>query len=198
MRGDAARSLPHAEALLGLCREHNIQSWAPTAGLVYGWARWHLGEREAGMAGMRQGAALFRQARVGVYIPFVGLALGEAQAQSDGPEAGLATLDETLAENERTGQRWLDAELHRQRGQILLQGRLADTTAAEAAFTRAMEVAHGQQTKVFELRAALSLAKLYDATGRGKMAREVLAPILAAFDKGQELPEIDEAKRLGA
>ena len=150
------------------------------------------------MAGMRQGAALFRQARVGVYIPFVGLALAEAQAESDGPEAGLAMLDETLAENERTGQRWLDAELHRQRGEILLKGRRADTAAAEAAFMRAIEIARGQETKVFELRAALSLAKLHDAAGRRKTAREVLAPILAAFDKGQELPEIDEAKRLGA
>jgi predicted ATPase len=198
MRGDAARSLPHAEALLGLCREHNMQSWAPTAGLVCGWARWHLGERDAGMAGMRQAAALFRQARVGVYIPFVGLALAEAEAESDGPEAGLATLDETLAENERTGQRWLDAELHRQRGEILLQHRPGGIADAEAAFVRAIEIAHGQQTKAFELRAALSLAKLYEATGRRKMTREVLAPLLASFDKGQELPEIDEAKRLGA
>jgi predicted ATPase len=178
--------------LLKLAREHNFPHWTAVGTFIHGWARWRLGEREAGLAEMRQGVALFRQTAIGVYVPFLGQALAEAEAESGGPDAGLAVLDETLAENERTGQCWLDAELHRQRGEILLRGRPAD---AEAAFTRAIEIARGQQTKTFELRAALALAKLYNATGRGKLAREVLAPVLAAFDK-QDLAEIAEAERL--
>jgi class 3 adenylate cyclase/predicted ATPase/ABC-type transport system involved in cytochrome c biogenesis ATPase subunit len=195
VRGDAAACLPHAEALVGLCRDHNIPHWVAAGTFQHGWARWQLGEREAGLAGMRQGAALYRQAVLEIYFPFRGMALAEAIAETEGPEAGLVVLDEALAEIEHTGERWLDAELHRRRGELLRRARPADAAAAETAFARAIEIARGQQTKTFELRAVLSLAKLYDATGRGKMAREALAPVVAAFGK-QDLPEIAEAERL--
>jgi hypothetical protein len=97
---------------------------------------------------------------------------------------------------ELSGQRWYEAEMHRVRGDLLLKRHAPDVTAAEAAFTRAIEIARSQQTRTFELRAALSLAKLHKATGPGKAARELLALAVARFTEGRELPEVAEANRL--
>jgi predicted ATPase len=108
----------------------------------------------------------------------------------------LATLDEQLAAVEQTGQRWFDAEMHRVRGELLLKLRRPDIAAAEAAFMSAIEIARNQQTRMFELRAALSLAKLYHTTGRDHVASELLTPALAGFNAGPEVPEVEEALRL--
>jgi len=105
-------------------------------------------------------------------------------------------LDAQLAAIEQTGQHWFDAEVHRARGELLLKLRRPDVAAAESAFMRAIEIARGQQTRTFELRAALSLAKLYKTTGRDQLAGALLAPALVGFNAGPEVPEVEEAQRL--
>jgi predicted ATPase len=77
-----------------------------------------------------------------------------------------------------------------------LKLRRPDVAAAESALMRAIEIARSQRTRTFELRAALSLAKLYKTTGRDQVAREVLVPALAGFKAGPEVPEVEEAQRL--
>jgi hypothetical protein len=111
-------------------------------------------------------------------------------------EIGLTTLDAQLAAIEQTGQRWFDSEVYRVRGELLLKLRQPDVAAAESAFMRAIEIARSQQTRTFELRAALSLAKLYKTTGRDQVASEVLIPALVGFNAGAEVPEVEEARRL--
>jgi len=111
-------------------------------------------------------------------------------------EVALATLDAQLAAIEQTGQHWFDAEVHRARGELLLKLQRPDVAAAESAFMRAIEIARGQQTRTFELRAALSLAKVYKTTGRDRLAGELLAPALVGFSAGPEVPEVEEARRL--
>ena len=93
-----------------------------------------------------------------------------------------------LAESARTGQRWFDAELHRIRGEILLKQNPADPAPAEAAFLAAIAVAQQQKARSFELRAALSLAKLYQSTGRPIDAHDVLGPALEGFSPTPEFP----------
>jgi predicted ATPase len=114
----------------------------------------------------------------------------------EGVDVGLAILDAQLAAIEQTGQCWFDAEVHRVRGELLLKLRQPDVAAAESALMRAIEIARRQQTRTFELRAALSLAKLYKVTGRYQVANELLAPALGGFNAGPELPEVEEAQRL--
>ena len=97
---------------------------------------------------------------------------------------------------EETGQHWFDAEMHRARGELLLKLTRADVAAAESAFMRAIDIARSQQTRTFELRAALSLAKCYRTTGRDQAANELLVPALVDFDTGPEVPEVEEAQRL--
>ena len=105
-------------------------------------------------------------------------------------------MDAQLAAIEQTGERWFDAEVHRVRGELLLKQRLPDVAAAEAALMRAIEIARSQQTRMFELRASLSLAKLYQTTGRDDVASELLVPALVGFNVGPEVPEVEEAQRL--
>ena len=138
---------------------------------------------------------LMRRQHLGTFMPLNTTALAEAKAKAGRLGVGLATLDAELAAIEHSGQHWFDAEVHRTRGEILLQ-HVSDVAGAEAAFVRAIEIARNQQARTFELRATLALAKLYQATGRGDAARELLGPSVGGFTEGSELREITEANRL--
>jgi predicted ATPase len=131
-----------------------------------------------------------------LFAPLTGTLLAEREAEAGRVEVALATLDAQLAAIEQSGQHWFDAEVHRARGELLLKLYEPDVAAAELAFMRAIEIARGQQTRTFELRAALSLAKLYKTTGRDQLAGELLAPAVAGFNAGPEVPEVEEAQRL--
>ena len=97
---------------------------------------------------------------------------------------------------DQTGEHWSDAFLHRVRGEILLKRDPANTAPAEEAFLTAIAIAQQQKARSFELRAALSLAKLYQSTDRAADAHAVLAPALEGFSPTPEFPEIEEAQAL--
>ena len=103
----------------------------------------------------------------------------KSKPRGGGAEAALAGIDGALALAGETGEHWFDAALHRIRGEILLKQNPADPAPAEAAFLAAIAVAQQQKARSFELRAALSLAKLYQSTGRPIDAHDVLGPALA-------------------
>ena len=145
---------------------------------------------------MCEGLALSNEMYFRLFAPLTGTLLAEREAEAGRVEIGLTTLDAQLAASEQTGQRWFDAEVYRVRAELLLKLQRPDLAAAESAFMRAIEIARGQRTRTFELRAALSLAKLYKTTGRDQVAREVLVPALAGFKAGPEVPEVEEAQRL--
>ena len=145
---------------------------------------------------MREGLALWNEMRYHLFAPLNGTLLAEREAEAGRVELGLATLDEQLAAIEQTEERWFEAEVHRVRGELLLKLRRPDVAAAESAFMRATTISRSQQARTFELRAALSLAKLYQATDRDQVASELLVPALDGFSAGAELPEVEEAQRL--
>jgi predicted ATPase len=165
------------------------------ASFYHGWARWCAGDGD-GEAAMREGLALWNEMHYRLFAPLTGTLLAECEAEAGRAEVGLATLDAQLAAIEQTGERWFDAEVHRVRGELLLKQRRPDVAAAEAAFMRAIEIARSQQTRIFELRASLSLAKLHQTTGRDQVASELLVPALVGFKAGPEVPEVEEAQRL--
>ena len=145
---------------------------------------------------MREGLALWNEMHYRLFAPLNGTLLAEREAEVGRVEVGLATLDEQLAAIEQTEERWFDAEVHRVRGELLLKLRRPDVAAAESAFMRAITISRSQQTRAFELRAALSLAKLYQASDRDQVASELLVPALDGFNAGAELPDVEEAHRL--
>jgi len=109
-------------------------------------------------------------------------------------EEGLAALDEALQIMERTGERWFEAELRRHKGQLLL--RQGHSEAAEELYLKALSIAQEQQAKLWELRAAASLARLRRDQGRRSEARDLLAPIYGWFVEGFDTPDLKQAKAL--
>jgi predicted ATPase len=193
---NAARALPHAGALVDLSREHGLPFFLTSGTFYYGWTRWHAGDREAGMAEMRQGIALAREQGIGLAMPLYGLLLAEAEAEAGQIDAGLIRLDELLPEIERTGQCWIEAQLNRVRGELLIRHRPAETAAAEDALKRSVAVARRQQTKTFELQAATSLARLRRDQGKRDEARDLLAPVYGWFTEGFDTRDLKEAEAL--
>jgi predicted ATPase len=189
------RAAKHAECAVGLARKHGLAFQVATATSLLGWARGSAGDPD-GEAGMLEGLALYREMGGRLLEPVLATSLAELQGKAGRVEAALATSDAAIATIEQTGERWFEAEAHRMHGELLLKRDPPDAAQAESAFLRAIEITRSQQTRSFELRSALSLAKLYHVTGRHQAARELLVPAVAGFAEGGALPEVAEANRL--
>jgi predicted ATPase len=122
--------------------------------------------------------------------------LAEAEASAGETDAGLRRLDSALAALERTEERSYEAEMHRIRAGILLKRDPADNEAAEQSLQTAIAVAQSQKARSFELRAALSLAKLYSAADCDADAHAALAPAVEGFPPTRQFPELNEAQTL--
>ena len=109
-------------------------------------------------------------------------------------EEGLTLLDDALQIVERTGERWLAAELNRHKGQLLLRQGHSET--AEELYRKALSIAEEQKAKLWELRAAASLARLRRDQGRHAEARDLLAPVYGWFTEGFDTPDLKGAKAL--
>jgi predicted ATPase len=105
-------------------------------------------------------------------------------------------MDDAFTESERTEQRWYEAEMHRIRAEILLKRDPANTAAAEQSLQAAIAVALTQKARSFELRAALSLGKLYRAANQEADAHAVLASAVEGFPPTRQFPELTEARAL--
>ena len=97
---------------------------------------------------------------------------------------------------DRTGERWFEAELHRLRGEYLIAHRAGEQAEAEACFEHALAVARRQSAKMWELRAAMSFARLRRGQGRPVEARDLLAPVYERFTEGLDTPDLKKAKAL--
>jgi tetratricopeptide (TPR) repeat protein len=181
---------------LALAREHTMPLYVAAGSYLTGLAKWRAGDRANGLEEMRRGWTSLRENDCYLCEPFWGMQVAVANAEAGQVESGLEILQELIAWTERSGQRWLDVELHRSRGELLLRLDPPRVSSAEEAFRKALEIARIQQTKTFELRSAIGLAHLYNATGRAESVFGVLAPILADFDRRQHLPEIKDAESL--
>jgi predicted ATPase len=122
--------------------------------------------------------------------------LGEAYGVAGQPEAGLQVLDEALAAVRDTGERMYEAELYRLKGDLLRMRSTDHTAAAETCLYQALTIACRQQAKSLELRAAMSLARLWQQQGKRAEAYALLAPIYGWFTEGFATADLQEAKTL--
>ena len=139
---------------------------------------------------------MLKEQGVSLYALLFETALAAVEAAAGKIETALETLDRAITETERTGQRWYEAEMHRIRGEILLKRYPTNPAPAEEALQSAIAIARRQKARSFELRAALSLAKLHHSTGRPAEAHALLALALAGFAPTPEFPEIAEGLAL--
>ena len=196
MRGDRRRAAQNAFELAHLARDHDLNQWRAFGVFLEGWATAASGAIGNGLEDMRHGVEMLREQNVLFFDGLVKIALAEGEARAGDCDRAVAIVDEALATCDRTGHRAFEAELRRTRGEILLKRDPADPAPAAEAFLAAVAVAKQQGTRSFELRAALSLAKLYQSTGRSADAHAVLGPALEGFSPTPEFPEIGEALAL--
>ena len=195
-RGDAEATKHAAEAVIDFSREHGLTQYLARGVASLAWARAQLGDEQAGVRELRQTLATLHEQGVKFGVPFLQGLLAETEARVESAEGALTRIDEALALANETGEHQSDAFLHRIRGEVLLKRDLANTAPAEEAFLIAIAVAQRQKARSFELRAALSLARLYQSTNRAADAHAVLAPVLEGFSPTPDFPEIDEAQAL--
>jgi predicted ATPase/DNA-binding winged helix-turn-helix (wHTH) protein len=187
----------HAEAALALSDEHGLVLYHAMARIVRGWARIGRGDDEGAADEIREGLAAWRSTGARLMCPHYLALLTEALPPAADDQA-LRLLDEALTLVESTGERSHEAELHRLRGERLLSRARdsASVEAAEACFEQALAIARRQQAQSFELRAAISLARLHRGQGKSAGARDLIAPIYERFDQGLDTLDLREARSL--
>jgi predicted ATPase len=186
----------HASLALALCIEHNIAYYRAWAAIIQGCALAEQGRQEEGIAQLQQGLAAFQATAGRLRLPYYLALLAEAHRRSGQVEKGLCLLDEAFAEMQQTGEYCWEADLHRIQGDLLLAHSTANYTAAEASLHKALDAARRQQAKSFELRAATSLARLWQSQGKGQAAYDLLAPVYNWFTESFETADLQDAKAL--
>jgi predicted ATPase len=197
MRGDPKSARDLASAGLTIANEHHIASQQMVCHFMHGWAVGRTGLRAEGLAEMQQTQAAMEAAGMALWGPhFCGM-IAEVCDEADRVETGLAAANEGLAIADATGQAYYVAELNRLRGELLLLEHGESAAAeAEVCFRRALEIARRQEARAWELRAAMSLARLAQRQCKGTETRPRLAEIYAAFTEGFDTPDLRNARAL--
>jgi adenylate cyclase len=193
---DVGATYACADALMTLADAQGFELRLEQGRMLRGWALAMQGEAAAGVAHIRQGLVASQGVGPETLRPHWLALLAEAYSEAGQPEAGLTAIDEALALVATTEARWWEAELSRLKGVLQLHLSIPDVPQAEACFRQALDVAHRQQAKTLELRAALSLSRLWLQQGQRQAARELLAPVYAWFTEGFDTMDLREAQGL--
>jgi predicted ATPase len=196
VRRDVSTVYEQAEAAVALSTEQGFPLWAAYGTSLRGWALAMQGQGEAGTAQIRQGIAAWRITGAAVGVPGFYTWLAEVCAHLGHPEDGLQALAEAYTLMEQHEERWWEAEISRLRGVLLLRQMGTPQAEAETWLQRALDVARRQQAKSLELRAAMSLARLWQQQGKRTEAYELLAPVYNWFTEGFDTADLQEAKAL--
>jgi predicted ATPase len=185
-----------AEAAVALSTEQGFPLWIGLGTILRGWALAMQGQGEEGMAQLRQGIAAWRATGAAQHVPYHLTMLADVSAHLGHVEDGLQALAEAHILVEQHEERYWEAEVHRLRGVLLL--RLPGTSPAEAEtwLQRALDLARRQEAKSLELRAAMSLSRLWQQQGKQAEARALLAPVYGWFTEGFDTADLQEAKAL--
>jgi class 3 adenylate cyclase/tetratricopeptide (TPR) repeat protein len=192
--GDNVALNERAEQLLAVATEQGFPVWHAFATFFHGWMKVGNGDVAEGLSLMRSGWTACRSTgQEGNMTPLIALLAGACEIAGQIEEA-ITRLDDALQIAERTGERWLAAELYRHKGQLLL--RQGQAEAAEELYREALSIGEAQGAKLWELRAAVSLARLWGEQGRRIEARDLLAPVYGWFNEGFGTADLKEAKAL--
>jgi predicted ATPase len=203
-RREAQVAQERAEATIALAREHGFAQWLAGGLFVQGWALVERGAVEEGITQLQQAQAAWRVMGTGLARTHIAVRLAEAYGKGGQAEAGLRELDEALnaVHDNAEYYRIYEAELYRLKGELLLQplagggGARITPTEAEVCFQQALDVARHQRAKSLELRAVMSLSRLWQHQGRQAEAHGLLAATYGWFTEGFDTLDLQEAKAL--
>jgi predicted ATPase len=195
-RRDVLAVHEHADTAIALSTEQEFSLWAARGTILRGWALTMQGQGEEGLTQVRQGVAAWQATGAALGVPLYCILLADVQAHLGHIGDGLQALvdAQTLVEQHELCQ-W-EAEIYRLRGVLLLRQAGTPQADAEAWLQRALDVARRQQAKSLELRAAMSLARLWQHQGKRTAAYELLAPVYNWFTEGFDTADLQEAKTL--
>jgi predicted ATPase len=183
-----------ADQLVAVTTEQGFPAWRAEGTIYRGWVKVAIGDVTEGMSILRNGLTAYRASGAEGWKPHhTALLAGACEIAGQIGEAATL-LDDALQIVERTGERWFAAELNRHKGQLLLRQGHSDAT--EDLYRKALVIAREQRAKLWELRAAVSLARLRRDQGRRAEARDLLAPIYDWFTEGFGTPDLKDAKAL--
>ena len=198
--------------MMTLSVEHGFGQYVSHAKLLGGWALVAQGQEDEGLDQMRQSLLAYEATGAAIWRPYYVALLAEGYGQVGAADEGLQILAEALAAVQQTGERVWEAELHRLKGTLVLQvqhqspvpadnllyprGHTPQMAEAEACFQQALAVARHQQAKSLELRAAMSLAQLWQQQGKRAEARALLTPIYGGFTEGFDTADLQDAQAL--
>ena len=177
--------------------EQGFPFWYTQGNVLQGWLLTEQEQLAEGIQRIRQGLADMQAIGTEVLQTYARSLLAEAYGKIHQPGDGLAVLHEALRHVNASDERWLEAELHRLKGELLWQeDPQQQAPEAEASLLHALHVARHQQAKLPELRAAMSLSRLWRAQGKAAEAHQLLAEIYAWFTEGFDTPDLQEARAL--
>ena len=192
--GDYTTLNEWTDQLVTVAAERGFRSWSAMTRIYRGWVTVKNGDVTEGMSLLRRGLDAFCATGTKVLIPYYTALLAAACEIAGQDEEAVTLLDDALRMVDGTGEGWFAAELYRQKGQLLR--RKGHAAAAEELYCKALSIARDQEAKLWELRAAASLARLWRDHGRRPEAREVLAPVYGWFTEGFDTPDLKDAKAL--
>jgi predicted ATPase len=185
-----------ADASIAVSTEHGFAYWPPQGMMLQGWVLAERGQVAIGIVRMRQGLVALQATGTDIQRAYSLGLLANAYRQVGQIVEGLATLDEALGAVDKTGGRWGEGELHRLKGELLMRQAGSNAQQVEICFQQALAVARRQQAKSLELRAAMSLCRLWQKKGNQQQARELLAEIYGWFTEGFNSPDLCQAREL--
>ncbi|HZD09894.1 MAG TPA: hypothetical protein VE553_01020 [Candidatus Binatia bacterium] len=184
-----------ADEAIALATKHEFPLFVGWATPLRGWALAHEGQDEAGISQIRQGLATYQATGALMDRPYMLALLAEVLGKNRQIEKGLHTIGEALTIVEEMGERYFESELYRLRGELLLI-RGEPAARVEADFQQAMAISRRQDARSLELRAAMSLARLWQSQGKQREAHQMLAAIYGWFTEGFSTADLKEAGAL--
>jgi len=215
LRREERKAQENAEAAIAVSREHGLALYQAMSTATRGWALILQERQEEGIEQMGEGLAAHRLTGAEVILPHFLAGLVEAFAKTRQVDEGLRVLEEALAVVHRNGERYYLAELYRIKGDLILlqatdrglsraarsgvpvlEARRSEVAEAEACFHQSIKIARQQKAKSWELRAGMSLARLYQDQNKRAEAHGLLEPIYNKFTEGFDTADLREAKAL--
>jgi class 3 adenylate cyclase/predicted ATPase len=196
LRQEWAQAAEWSALALAYAQEHAFSMWIAYATVWLGFAQTKRGQTEQGIAQLRLGLETWRSTGAELACSAFLYFIAEACGDSGQVQEGLTVLNEAEALAEKTEERWLRAEMCRLRGELLLRHTPSDELQAETCFHQALDIARGQQAKLLELRASMSLARYWFQQRRVEEARSLLAPVYGWFTEGFATADLIAARDL--
>jgi predicted ATPase len=194
--GNYADANTQVDELIALADERGAPYWKAFGTAVRGWLFASSGRASDALRTITSGITSLRSTGATLYEPWHLWYLAMAYAELGRLDDARRCIDDAIDKVERSKEKWCEAEVHRIAGEIALKSLAPDTEKAEKYFDRALAVARQQQTKSWELRAAMSLARLWRDQGKVSEARKLLAPVYGWFTEGFDTRDLKEAKAL--